>query len=80
MRRAEAELTAATAEDLRRQRSLRRLRRDLSSLFAGYEALQAAIERGIDEERARLIVIATHMHAGDGNVHVNIRCSPTIAR
>jgi len=70
--RAEAELTAATAEDLRRQRSLRRLRRDLSSLFAGYEALQAAIERGIDEERARLIVIATHMHAGDGNVHVNI--------
>ena len=32
----------------------------------------ADIDRAIAEERGRLIVIATHMHAGDGNVHVNI--------
>lgn len=25
-----------------------------------------------DSERKRLIVLATHMHAGDGNVYVNI--------
>ena len=70
--RAEADLRAASPDDLRRQRLLRRLQRDLAALFAGYQAVQAEIERGIGEERSRLIVIATHMHAGDGNVHVNI--------
>jgi FAD/FMN-containing dehydrogenase/Fe-S oxidoreductase len=70
--RSEADLRAATADDLRRQRHLRRLQGDLEALFAGYEAVETEIERGIAEERARLIVIATHMHAGDGNVHVNI--------
>ena len=70
--RAQSEIGAATIDDLRKQRHLRRLRRDLAALFAGYEAVQAALERAIDDERARLLVIATHMHAGDGNVHVNI--------
>jgi FAD/FMN-containing dehydrogenase/Fe-S oxidoreductase len=69
---AEDALRTATAEDLRRQRHLRRMQRDLAELFAGYEAVKAELERGINEERGRLIVIATHMHAGDGNVHVNI--------
>ena len=70
--RAEVDLRAATTDDLRRQRHLRRLQRDLAALFAGYEAVQRELERAIGEERSRLIVIATHMHAGDGNVHVNI--------
>jgi len=70
--RASADLDAASVEDVRRERHLKRLRRDLTALFAGYEAVQADIERGINEERCRLIVVATHMHAGDGNVHVNI--------
>ncbi len=70
--RVEADLRGASADELRRQRHLRRLQRDLATLFAGYEAVLTQIERAIAEERARLIVVATHMHAGDGNVHVNI--------
>jgi FAD/FMN-containing dehydrogenase/Fe-S oxidoreductase len=70
--RAADELGAASADELRRQRHLNRLRRDLATLFAGYDAVLKAIESGVTEERGRLIVIATHMHAGDGNVHVNI--------
>jgi FAD/FMN-containing dehydrogenase/Fe-S oxidoreductase len=70
--RAESDLDRASAEDLRLQRHVRRLQRDLDTLFAGYASVLADIERGIREERSRLIVVATHMHAGDGNVHVNI--------
>jgi FAD/FMN-containing dehydrogenase/Fe-S oxidoreductase len=70
--RAEADLGLARADDLRQQRHLRRLQRDLAALFAGYASVQDEIERSMRDERSRLIVIATHMHAGDGNVHVNI--------
>lgn len=70
--RAEVDLRTASMEDLRQQRHLRRLQRDLASLFAGYDAVQGELDRAIREERGRLIVVATHMHAGDGNVHVNI--------
>jgi len=70
--RAETDLRGAGADDLRQLRHIRRLQRDLTALFAGYAAMQADIERSIRDERGRLIVIATHMHAGDGNVHVNI--------
>ncbi|WP_022668815.1 DUF3683 domain-containing protein [Desulfospira joergensenii] len=38
----------------------------------GYSRLLENIDRIYRQTRARLIVIATHMHAGDGNVHVNI--------
>ena len=31
-----------------------------------------AVRERVARERSRLIIIATHMHAGDGNVHVNI--------
>ena len=41
-------------------------------LFRGYSLVSAEINRIYQEIRAHLIVIATHMHAGDGNVHVNI--------
>ncbi len=36
------------------------------------DELRDRIVRVIDKERKRKIVIATHMHAGDGNSHVNI--------
>ncbi len=72
MVRAEAELDQADAEALRQERALRRLRPEFEALFAGYATLTEALGRAEREERARLIVIATHMHAGDGNVHVNI--------
>jgi FAD/FMN-containing dehydrogenase len=48
------------------------LREDLLELVRGYKQLGANIEAALAEERRRLIVLATHMHAGDGNVHVNI--------
>jgi FAD/FMN-containing dehydrogenase/Fe-S oxidoreductase len=70
--RAESDLRAAGVEELRQQRHLRRLQRDLAALFAGYAAVLAEIDRAVQSERGRLIVVATHMHAGDGNVHVNI--------
>ena len=38
----------------------------------GYPAVLAALERAYQEVRDRRIVLATHMHAGDGNVHVNV--------
>ncbi len=44
----------------------------LRSTFHGYEELASDIERIVSDERRRTIIIATHMHAGDGNVHVNI--------
>lgn len=44
----------------------------LEELFTGVPELGAAARALYEEERGRLIVVATHMHAGDGNVHVNI--------
>ncbi len=38
----------------------------------GYPAVLAALDRAYQEVRDRRIVLATHMHAGDGNVHVNV--------
>ncbi len=48
------------------------LKASLLELFRGYGDACKAVERLHAETRSRLIVIATHMHAGDGNVHVNI--------
>ena len=44
----------------------------LVAQFHGYDELTADISRIAAQERGRAIIIATHMHAGDGNVHVNI--------
>ncbi len=38
----------------------------------GYTLVSEKLTQVYEKTRARLIVIATHMHAGDGNVHVNI--------
>lgn len=38
----------------------------------GYMVVSENVTRIYEQVKARLIVIATHMHAGDGNVHVNI--------
>ncbi len=45
---------------------------DLLELFSGYSRVSGNIEAIHREVRSRRIVIATHMHAGDGNIHVNI--------
>ncbi len=56
----------------RNVRLLRTLEEDLLELFRGYTRILATIRRTFEEVRKRQIIIATHMHAGDGNVHVNI--------
>ncbi|MBI9082608.1 MAG: DUF3683 domain-containing protein [Desulfobacterales bacterium] len=48
------------------------LKTDLLALFQGYSRVSGEIEGIAADIRARRIVVATHMHAGDGNVHVNI--------
>jgi FAD/FMN-containing dehydrogenase/Fe-S oxidoreductase len=68
-------VSAIAHADARALRSLavtKSLRDDLLELVRGYAKLGEAIETALGEERRRLIVLATHMHAGDGNVHVNI--------
>lgn len=69
---ARASLRASSQADLRREKHLRALRDGLVRLFTGYAGVGAELDRLYAETRSRLIVIATHMHAGDGNVHVNI--------
>lgn len=57
---------------LQEETHIRQLRAELSELFAGYTKINSEIGEIYTDTRSRLIVIATHMHAGDGNIHVNI--------
>lgn len=70
--RAEAEVQTATKVELRDHGIVDRVLKDLSGLFAGYADRVDRIKTVTDEVLSRVIVLATHMHAGDGNVHVNI--------
>jgi FAD/FMN-containing dehydrogenase/Fe-S oxidoreductase len=45
---------------------------ELSHLCTGWEALDRTLAERVAQWRGRRVVVATHMHAGDGNVHVNI--------
>lgn len=45
---------------------------ELAELFQGYPRILEQLQELYGYVRDRRIVIATHMHAGDGNVHVNI--------
>ena len=67
-----ASLSLRTRESVRQQGLLKQLLVDLLELFSGYARVSAMIEKIHAEVRSRRIVIATHMHAGDGNNHVNI--------
>ena len=67
-----AALEAASPEALRAAAPAAALRAALAERFGGHASLQAAMDRLWAEERGRLVVVATHMHAGDGNVHCNI--------
>lgn len=44
----------------------------LQKLFYGYDDILAKIQQIKEATRKRRIIVATHMHAGDGNIHVNI--------
>ena len=65
-------LRTASEEAVRSLSVAGRLRSDLSALLRGHGKVVATLDGIYEEVRARLIVLATHMHAGDGNVHVNI--------
>ena len=70
--RASDAVAGAGERDLRSLAILKALHREVSQLVRGYPEISKALEQAHKEIRDRLIVIATHMHAGDGNVHVNI--------
>ncbi len=40
--------------------------------FHGYDELINQFVKIVESKRSKKIIIATHMHAGDGNIHVNI--------
>ncbi len=71
-RRAVEALRTADGEAVRSLRVGQQLRQDLQALVRGYARIASGLDALWEEVRARLIVLATHMHAGDGNVHVNI--------
>jgi FAD/FMN-containing dehydrogenase/Fe-S oxidoreductase len=60
------------AKTLRSLSALNEFRKSLERLMRGYPEVLAALDRAFREVRDRRIVLATHMHAGDGNVHVNV--------
>ncbi len=61
-----------TTEPTRHDIYLKNLMDDLLKLFSGYHKVSENILKIHDDVRSKKIVIATHMHAGDGNSHVNI--------
>ena len=67
-----AQIKLAGRTHLRAETHLRAIRNAMAELLRGYSKVTAQIESDITEIRNRRIVVATHMHAGDGNVHVNI--------
>jgi len=52
--------------------SLDEIMAGITQAFHGYSEIIEASAEIIKEFRKKLIIIATHMHAGDGNIHVNI--------
>ncbi len=65
-------LALRSKESMRSAVDIKKLLADLLELLSGYSKVSTTIEMLYDEVRSRRIVIATHMHAGDGNIHVNI--------
>jgi len=65
-------LSLRSREAYRHEIHIKRLMDDLLELFQGYSRVSGHIRKLYDDVRQKRIVIATHMHAGDGNVHVNI--------
>ncbi|MBW2218080.1 MAG: DUF3683 domain-containing protein [Deltaproteobacteria bacterium] len=69
-------LSLSGKEHLQEETHIRKLVDDFFDFFQGYEYITDEIESIYKDIRSALIVIATHMHAGDGNVHVNIPVFP----
>jgi FAD/FMN-containing dehydrogenase/Fe-S oxidoreductase len=70
--RARDVLGRAGARDLRSLAPMTEFRGDLAQLLHGYPGLVKTLDAAYAHVRDRRVVLATHMHAGDGNVHVNV--------
>jgi FAD/FMN-containing dehydrogenase/Fe-S oxidoreductase len=66
------QVASLDAKTMRSLAALQEFRHGLARLMRGYPSVLDALERAHEEVRNRRIVLATHMHAGDGNVHVNV--------
>lgn len=65
-------LSKADEKTLRAHTGVQEFRSRFNELFHGYPRIVSSFDETFEYVRDRRIVIATHMHAGDGNVHVNI--------
>ncbi len=65
-------ISLRSREAFRHEVHVKKLMNDLLELFQGYSRVSQQIKEIFENIRKKRIVIATHMHAGDGNVHVNI--------
>lgn len=65
-------LGEASEKSLRSLVLLQEFRAEIMELLHGYPKLLETLDRKYQHVRDRRIVLATHMHAGDGNVHVNV--------
>ncbi|MBM9604723.1 DUF3683 domain-containing protein [Desulfopila inferna] len=65
-------LDLRSIESIRHEVYIKKLMDDLLELFRGYSRVSGHIREIFEDVRKKRIIIATHMHAGDGNVHVNI--------
>ncbi len=69
---AKSSLLTADDKTLRSLSIINGFRQEFTELARGFPKIVAAVELAHQEVRDRRIVLATHMHAGDGNVHVNL--------
>ncbi|TRX01652.1 DUF3683 domain-containing protein [Candidatus Methylobacter oryzae] len=65
-------LPLADEKTLRSLTIVNDFRQEFAELARGFPKIIAAVDQAYQEVRDRRIVLATHMHAGDGNVHVNL--------
>ncbi|MGZ5049895.1 MAG: DUF3683 domain-containing protein [Methylobacter sp.] len=65
-------LPLADEKTLRSLSIINDFRQEFAELARGFPKIIAAVDLAYQEVRDRRIVLATHMHAGDGNVHVNL--------
>ena len=70
--RAREALQQADDSTLRSLTVINEFKQELAELARGFSLLNNALALADQEVRDRRIVLATHMHAGDGNVHVNL--------
>lgn len=66
------QIKLAGRKHLRSETHLKNVLDAMAELLRGFSKVKAEMDRDVAEIRSRRIVVATHMHAGDGNVHVNI--------